>query len=401
MLKESPEYNRLEEILTGAEGPAAAFGLPEAHRAHVFAALARERGGIFIASGEQTAEKLYLLSSALNPDIVLLPARELPLVNAYAASGEGAKTRIASLIRTRRCKNRIGVIVSAEAALQRLAPPEVLRHAAHTLKLGGIHPPRELLRQLSDAGYEPVELVEGPGQAALRGDILDIYPPHAQQPCRVEFFDDEIDRMSLFDPVSQRSLERVDEILLPPATEAPQDAAVIDRALLAIHGAKGFDAQRTAFEQGHACPGAETLLPVLYEGTYSIFDYLPADAPILVEEPHRVEEAAEAASRLFLQSVTAMLDRGEGIAAQAELTNDGRRAVPAAAYAAHRPSIYAHAAALRAYASGKACSSTRAPRLNIPASEQNWHTILRSRVRRARPYCYLPVRTRSACSSNS
>ena len=104
VLKESPEYNRLDEILTGADGPAAAFGLPEAHRAHVFAALARERGGLFIASGEQAAEKLYQLSSALNPDIVLLPARELPLVNAYAASGEGAK-RVSHRSYGSRCKN--------------------------------------------------------------------------------------------------------------------------------------------------------------------------------------------------------------------------------------------------------------------------------------------------------
>lgn len=318
VLKESPEYNRLNEILTGAEGPAAAFGLPEAHRAHVFAALTQTRGGLLIASGEQAAEKLYQLASALSDRVVLLPARELPLVNAYAASGEGAKARICALVRLA-LGEKMGVIVSAEAVLQRLAPPDVLRHAAHTLHLGDIRPPRELLAALSDAGYEIVELVEGPGQAALRGDILDVYPPHAQQPCRIEFFDDEVDRMSLFDPVSQRSLERVEELLLPPATEAPQDAAVIARALSAIHGAKGFDAQRAAFEQGRACPGAEALLPVLYKGAYSIFDYLPPDAPILVEEPHRVEEAVESASRLFLQSVAAMLDRGEGLAAQSEL----------------------------------------------------------------------------------
>jgi hypothetical protein len=60
--------------------------------------------------------------------------------------------------------------------------------------------------------------------------------------------------------VTQRSLDRVQEALLPPATEAPQDAAAISRALAAIRSAKGFDAQRLAFEEGRACPGAEVLL---------------------------------------------------------------------------------------------------------------------------------------------
>lgn len=318
VLKESPEYNRLHELLTDAQGPAAAFGLPEAHRAHVFAALAQQRGGLLIASSEQAAERLYLEASAFSPHIALLPARELPLVNAYAASGEGAKVRIATLMRLA-LHEPVGVIASVEAVLQCLAPQDVLRRAIHTLHLGESHPPRTLLRALCDAGYEPVDLVEGPGQAALRGDILDVYPPHAREPYRIEFFDDEVDRLSIYDPVTQRSLDRVQEALLPPATEAPQDAAAISRALAAIRSAKGFDAQRLAFEEGRACPGAEVLLLVLYEGVHTLFDHLPPDAPILMEEPHRVEEAADAAGRLFTQSVAAMLERGEGISAQSGL----------------------------------------------------------------------------------
>jgi hypothetical protein len=168
VLKESPEYNRLSEILTGAEGPAAAFGLPEAHRAHVFAALAETRGGLLIASGEQAAEKLYQIASALSAHIVLLPARELPLVNAYAASGEGAKARISALVRLA-LGEKMGVIVSAEAVLQRLAPPDVLCHAAHTLHLGDMRPPRELLAALSDGVMRSWNWWKGQGRPRCAG----------------------------------------------------------------------------------------------------------------------------------------------------------------------------------------------------------------------------------------
>ena len=321
VLKQSPEYNRLNEILTEAEGPASAFGLPEAHRAHVFAALIQERGGLLIAASEQAAERLYLLASSLSSRVALLPARELPLVNAYAASGEGAKQRIATLTRLS-LGEPVGVIASVESVMQRLAPQAVLKRAIHTVKLGETHPPRELLRALMDAGYEPVDLVEGPGQTSLRGDILDIFPPHAQEPYRIEFFDDEVDRMSIFDPATQRSLGRVEQALLPPATEAPQDEAAIARALKATKGAKGFDAQRIAWEEKRACLGAEILLPVLYENTFTILDHLPKGAPIFIEEPHRVEEAANAAHRLFTQSVSAMLSRGEGLSEQSGLMTE-------------------------------------------------------------------------------
>lgn len=321
ILRNLPEYNRLLE-LTGGDGPpcgpSAAFGLPSPHRAHVFAALSQQTGGLLIAEDEQSAERHFALASSLSPHIALLPPRELPLVHAYAAAGDRSKTRISTLMRLA-TGERVGVIASAEALLQLLAPPEVLKKAVHPLQLGDVFPTRALFASLCEAGYEPVELVEGSGQASLRGDILDVFPPHAPQPYRIEFFDDEVDRISIYDPQTQRSLERAERILLPPATEAPQNKAAIARALSAIQSAKGFDAQRLAFEEGRACPGAEILLPVLYESIHTLFDYLPEDTPLLIEEPHRVEQNAVAAERLFHASIEAMLQRGEGIAAQVNL----------------------------------------------------------------------------------
>ena len=320
VLQNAPEYNRFEELLTAAQGPAAAFGLPEPHRAHVLGALAQRRTVLMLAASEQAAERLYAQASALCPNALYLPAREIPLVHAYAASGGRAKERITTL--SRLCLNQkepLAVVASIETAMQRLAPLQVLQRAIKTLQVGMEIPPRSLLRDLLEAGYEAVELVEGPGQAAARGDIVDCYPPHGGQPCRLEFFGDEIDRISFFDPVSQRSLEQVQEILITPATEAPQEPQAITRALAVIEHAKGFDAQRIAWEEGRACPGAESLLPILYPGDDCLLDYLSQETFLLLEEPQRLEEACKTAYRLFSQEVSAMLDRGEGIAQQSRL----------------------------------------------------------------------------------
>jgi transcription-repair coupling factor (superfamily II helicase) len=318
ILQELPEYGRLEEIIAESTGPAAVFGLPEAHSAHIFAALSEKRGGILIAADEETAARLYAVAGALSGHIAILKAREVPLVNAYAASGEQSNQRIATLMRLA-LGEVTGVVASIEALMQRLAPPQTLRAAVRTLRAGDIQPPRELLGALLAGGYEHVELVQGRGQAALRGDILDVYPPQATAPIRVEFFDDEVDRLSEYDPETQRSLTRIEQALLPPATETPQDKAAVARALAAIDGAKGFDAQRAAFEENRPCPGAETLLPALYESPATLMDYLRADAVICIADPHNAEDNARAGERLFSQSIAAMLQRGYGIAAQAGL----------------------------------------------------------------------------------
>ncbi|MDL2258496.1 transcription-repair coupling factor [Eubacteriales bacterium OttesenSCG-928-K08] len=315
ILKELPEYNRLNELITGAGGPAAAFGLPEAHRAHVFAALSKGRGGFFVCATAQAAQRVFEQALALGGNVALLPPREIPLVNAYAAEGESAKIRMTTLTRLA-LGEPVGVVMCAEAALQTLAPPDVLRSAVKRLAAGDVYAPRQLLSDLLDAGYEPVDAVEGRQQASLRGDILDVFPPHAEYPFRLEFFDDEIDRLSIYDPDSQRSISNVEEVILPPATEVPQSKETIIKGLAAIKNARGFDAQRISFEQNRPSLGAEILLPVFYPPA-AIFDY--ADALLFFEEPARILEEAEAANRLFIQSVSAMLERGEGLEQQAGL----------------------------------------------------------------------------------
>ncbi len=315
VFKASPEYNRLYELLTGAQGPASAFGVPEALRPVLAAALAQSRTVLFVTATQKGAEAAYAQASALCDNAALLPLRELPLVNAYAVSGEIANLRMDALLRLVLKKTTL-LFTSAEAAMQRLCPPEVLQNAVHSIAVGDTIDPRTLLRGLTEAGYERVELVEGAGMVAARGDIVDVFPPHSPVPYRIEFFGDDVDRITCYDPVTQRSIENMESVLLSPATEAPQTPAAIERALLAIRAAAGFDAQRLAWEDGRFCPGAETLLPLLYPEECTVYEHLPEDALILLEEPHRIEEEAASAERMFIESVKTTLERGEGVSAQ-------------------------------------------------------------------------------------
>ena len=152
-----------------------------------------------------------------------LPAAEIDLTRG-TTSQDGTWRRLETLSRLSR--NEIQLLtVSMDALIQRMGSPSSFHEGMLTLRPGQRLAPQDLMDALIHDGYERVNLVEGKGQCAQRGAILDIYPPDMSQAIRVEYFDDEIDSIRLFDPLSQRSLEKLEqaeiipscEILLPPS----------------------------------------------------------------------------------------------------------------------------------------------------------------------------------------
>ena len=116
---------------------------------------------------------------------------------------------------------------SMDAALQRMGSADRFREETIRLAPGDRIDLNDLIRRLTAMGYERVSMVEGKGQCALRGGIIDVYPPACSQSLRIEFFDDEVDSIREFDCISQRSLDSVEKCTLTPATEVllpPVDA---------------------------------------------------------------------------------------------------------------------------------------------------------------------------------
>ncbi len=325
----SASFKRISDVLVNKTGPVCVPFVPLNQAAFTIGALS-EGVSIVAVPSERIAEDISAsLKSLLGDENVLyFPLRETPMTNAYGSSKERARMRLTVLTRLlSKDATPLVIVAGVESLMQRLAPKDVLVSCIRKVSLGDEIEPRTLFASLMDAGYEVVDLVEGAGQAALRGDILDVFPLHTAKPYRIEFFGDEVDRIGIYDTDSQRTNEQVKSAYLTPATEAPQDAAAIGRALRAIGRstdavmAKGFDAQRIAWEEGRACPGAETLLPVLHPPA-SLLSYLPSASTIFALEPTRLYDAAVATHRLFLTEIENMLARGEGITEQSELYSD-------------------------------------------------------------------------------
>lgn len=318
VLRDAPEFRRMEDALSRRCGPVAAFGLQESHKAHIAAVLSLSHTVLLVSATDTGAARLWDSVRGYLPDASLFLPRETPLVHVMNASSERAGSRASALSSLLFRENRL-VICSMGALLQRLAPREVYVSQCVRLKTGDETSPRALVQRLAAAGYERVELVEGRGQVASRGDLVDVYPPDARYPIRVEFWGDTIDQMRDFDPITQRSVEQRTEALLPPAYETPQTEQAIARALRHAADKIGFETQVELWRQGLPAAGADAMLPLLYPKLDTLLDYLPESAVLVLDEPARLEEAAKTAEMTFAESVTAMLERGEGDAAQGKL----------------------------------------------------------------------------------
>jgi transcription-repair coupling factor (superfamily II helicase) len=163
------------------------------------------------------------------------------------------------------------IITSARALMTRTLPRRDYLKASRSLKAGQNIQPESLLRQWADIGYLHTDTVLEPGQFAHRGGLLDIWPPAEKKPVRLDFFGDEIDVIRRFDPASQRTLEKLDQILITPAREVlPGEAHDLIESL----PPESF---------------SEFYLPVVHKFPASLLDYMPPRSLVLVDDMDLVE----------------------------------------------------------------------------------------------------------------
>ena len=220
----SPAWKRLAAA-AGDTKTIALTGLPETMAAFVAAKLAEESGKrVLLLSGNdlRATHDADDGQQLLGTRCACLPGGEIDLTRG-ASSHESAWRRLETLARINAGEVSL-LCTSMEAAVQRMGSAARFAEKTIRLALGSVIEPAELIRQLTAMGYERVNMVEGKGQCAQRGDIVDVYPPSGAVAMRIEFFGDEVDSIRAFDTMSQRSQDHAEEAVLPPATEVLLDA---------------------------------------------------------------------------------------------------------------------------------------------------------------------------------
>ncbi|WP_130870044.1 transcription-repair coupling factor [Intestinimonas massiliensis (ex Afouda et al. 2020)] len=328
-LNDIPEYRSLTAAIDNGACPVAFSGLSAVHRAHFAAGLHQEleRPVVVVCADEGEAQRMEKDLAALSGEqVAALSAREFTFHNAAVVSRQYEHRRL-SVLRSLAAGECPLLVCTVEAVLQRTIPKTLLTQAAQVVRMGESHDLNELTETLSAAGYTRCEQVEGVGQFALRGGILDFFSPAHPKPVRVEFFGDEIDAMGLFDPDTQRRIENISEAEILPAAEVlPQFAPggygglleLLDGLISRVKRRKGSDKLLSTLEedreklaQGVSFPAMDRYLELIYPQMATAADYFPEDAVVVLSESPRVAERGKNYLWQLGEDAKTLLERGE------------------------------------------------------------------------------------------
>ena len=328
-LNDIPEYRSLLAAIDNGACPAAFSGLSAVHRAHFAAGIRQElnRPVVVVCADEGEAERMARDLAALSGEEVrTLSAREFTFHNAAVVSRQYEHRRLSTL-RALAAGECPLLVCTVESILQRTIPKTLLTQAAQVLRMGERHDLGELAGTLAAAGYTRCEQVEGVGQFALRGGILDFFSPAHPKPVRVEFFGDEIDAMGLFDPDTQRRIENLGAAEILPAAEVlPQFTPGgyggllegLDRLISQAKRRKGsetlvqtLEEDRERLSASTAFPAMDRYIALIYPVMATAADYFPEDAVVVLSESPRVAERGKSYLWQLGEDAKALMERGE------------------------------------------------------------------------------------------
>src|SRR5436853_149330 len=296
------------------------FGAPEGYDAAVIGNLVSGRW-LHVCRDDGRMARFTAALAFFHPELETLtfPAWDCLPYDRVSPNGEIVSRRIDTL-------TRLGgpaeerpqlVLTTVNALVQRVPPRKLFDGRVLTLGAGGRIPLDRLQSFFRNNGYSRTDTVREPGEYAVRGGIVDLWPAGADQPIRLDFFGDTLESLRSFDPLTQRSTGSLDRFVLRPVSEVLLDDAAIHRFRSryreAFGAVGGDDPLYEGVSAGRRQAGMEHWLPFYYESLETLFDYLP-DAAVSLD--HQADEAR--AHRL--ESIADFYAARKGISAQRSST---------------------------------------------------------------------------------
>ena len=328
ILQSMPEYKALLDGLTQNQS-AAVTGIGQINRSHLIAGLCHQlhRPVVLICQDDMAAKRLQEeLKAFLGKTPPVLPSRELTLYDTAVVSRAWEQKRLRQLYDLSNGSEMLQIF-TWESLSQRTMPPQVLQKAAFQLHTGMCCELDDLITRLSCAGYSRCGMVEGPGQFAVRGGIVDIYSPAADRPVRAEFFGDELDTMGYFDPDSQRRTDNIDDIVILPVGETQPRlhpggleglCADLTRRIAreqrrknindALIKTLGQDLEK--YKNGLQNPASDRYMAYIYPEMATAMDYIPQDAILILCDQSNLHRAARTRTDEMGRQLDSLLQTG-------------------------------------------------------------------------------------------
>ncbi len=318
---QNPDFVKLEKYLNGKNKlPALVTGVSHIHKAHFIAALLDEEPVLVVAESEGEAGRLCMDINAMLGETaaLLLPEKEFILADTEAASREYEHKRIFALNALLRgsCK---AAVCSASAAAQLTIPPETLSERMICVSNEDEISLDDLVARLIAAGYSRADMTEGAGQFSVRGGIVDVFPPSASDPYRIELWGDTVDSLSEFDAETQRRTRSFDRIEVSPARETlfESDEVLcgrIEALAKKLRGKRAEEVRQTLLNDVNRARGGagvhnlDRYFPLCYNREATVFDYVKR---VFVCENNSVRESYRAASLQHAEDLKILTDEAK------------------------------------------------------------------------------------------
>jgi transcription-repair coupling factor (superfamily II helicase) len=302
-LKDSQEFLRLRSEIQGGARIINLNGLTStASKALVISALQKElnKSLVVVTAGNRESEaftydlEFFADATGSSQSVLSLPSSESDVYSGVSPHSETLELRALTLWQMAQSPPDI-LVLSARSLITRVSSAEEIREMGVTLRRDEDLSPDLLIQKLAASGYVREEPLQNVGQFSVRGGIVDVWPPNANAPARIEFFGDTVDSIREFDAATQLSTNQLKEIRLAPMREFAataedfRDWAILARERFSATAQARALKDRTVFaDEGESFHGWEWLFPILRERKASVFDYLK-DSILVIDEPTIVE----------------------------------------------------------------------------------------------------------------
>lgn len=300
LFEKSEEFLSLSKSVDSLNAPVGAVGLADINKVFVVHSLCEKlnKKAFIITPDEASAVKFYENLSQLQKGVLLYPKREFTFLDVEGISREFEQLRLGVLSKILE-GDFTAVVASVGAAVQMTMPGDALKARSFKIGSGDEIDIDDIVGRLVRAGYTRFDQVDGTSQFAVRGGLIDIFSPGADEPVRIELWGDTVDSITKFDISTQRRTEMVDEISIIPSTEVlfdskEEQAAKIQNLAEGLQG-KATKAREKLYadcdklRQGVSLRCSDKYLPLAYNSN-GIFDYL--QGILFVCESARVKENA-------------------------------------------------------------------------------------------------------------
>ena len=346
-LQADREFCAARDFLQKKEAPVQVSGCTSVQKSHFVSTLGQEYPyRLIVTASELRAREMAEDMSLYDKNVCIYPAKDIIFYNADVHGNAIVKERM-SVIRKLLSGEPCTVVTSVQGLLDRLLLPEEIQEASVTINATSPVTMDELTAKLVTMGYQKQAQVENPGEFAVRGGILDVFPLSEDTPYRIEYWGDDIDSIRSFDISSQRSIENAEELCIYPAMEfvfsdeeladslsrIEKESKSVEKKFIASMMTEEAARVRHTMEELREnltylknATNLDPYIPYFRKETVSFLSYFPKEKTLFVmDEPDRIRESAEATTAEFSESMKGRLTRGYCLPGQTDAIFDYRK----------------------------------------------------------------------------